>query len=352
MSEMTPPIPLQLLLGPTGHGVTAYGADIAARVLAGEPEARIVHAAGVREAESAAAEAPRAHLHVTARLLGASPEEAAEGLERLASATRLSITLHDLPQPSDGRMMARRVDAYRRMVEAADGTVVNSRHELELVGEHLGDDHHAAVIPLGTRGGAAPALPSRVQSPPAGDLVVLIAGFIYPGKGHAEACRAAAAAVRLLRAEGHDVGVPIVRAIGGPSAGHEADVDDLRAAAGRDGVTFEVSGFLDDAAFAAALRAPGIPVAAHAHVSASRSMLDWIEAGRRPLVADSRYAAEMEALRPGLMTRYAPDALPDLLADAWRRPARTWLPDGADLRPSLDDAAAQYVRWWRTMDAG
>ena len=121
MSEMTPPIPLQLLLGPTGHGVTAYGADIAARVLAGEPEARIVHAAGVREAESAAAEAPRAHLHVTARLLGASPEEAAEGLERLASATRLSITLHDLPQPSDGRMMARRVDAYRRMVEAADG---------------------------------------------------------------------------------------------------------------------------------------------------------------------------------------------------------------------------------------
>lgn len=90
----------------------------------------------------------------------------------------------------------------------------------------------------------------------------------------------------------------------------------------------------------------------HAHVSASRSMLDWIEAGRRPLVADSRYAAEMEALRPGLMTRYAADALPDLLADAWRRPARTWLPDGADLRPSLDDAAAQYVRWWRTMDAG
>lgn len=349
MSEMTDALPLLLLLGPTGHGVTAYGADVAARVQARADGATIVHARDVEDAVRVAADSPRTHLHVTGRLLGSSPEEAADALERLAAATRLSVTLHDLPQASDGRMLQRRIDAYTRMIAAADGVVVNSRHELALIGEFLNVRRHPAVIPLGARAAAAPSLEDHRDA--ARDLVVLIAGFIYPGKGHAEACRGAAEAARLLRAENHDVRRVIVRAIGGPSAGHEADVGELTAIAERDGVRFEVTGFLDDDAFAAAMRGPGIPLAAHAHISASRSMLDWIEIGRRPLVVDSRYAAEMDALRPGTMTRYPSEVLAEALADAWRSPDRSRLPPGTGLHPTLDDAADSYLRWWRAGDA-
>lgn len=347
---MTDARPLLLLLGSRGHGVTAYGADVARAVALRSGVDTSLHARDVEHAVQVAREHPRTHVHVTDRLLGPSPEEAADNLELLASVTRLSITLHDLPQESDGTGLRRRVAAYTRMLAAADAVAVNSEHERALIREHLAVDVDVASIPLGTRTDAVPARGDGEAG--TRDLVVLIAGYVYPGKGHLAACQAAAEAAGLLREGGHDVADAVVRAIGAPSPGHERDVDELRTTAASRGVRVDITGFLPDDVFASQMRLPGIPLAAHEHISASRSMLDWIEQGRRPLVAESRYAAEMDALRPGTMARYEPAELAHAIARAWSRPEETWLAVGTGLRPSIADAAARYERWWREGEAG
>ena len=63
----------------------------------------------------------RCILHVTDRLFGPTPEEAADAVVRPRRSERpLVVTLHDLPQPSDGaRTAARRAAAYRRDGAAA-----------------------------------------------------------------------------------------------------------------------------------------------------------------------------------------------------------------------------------------
>lgn len=341
--------PLQLVVGPSGHGVTSYAADVAAALRDIDPRTRILAAADLDSVRGQIASGTPVHLHVTDRLLGRSPEESAEALEHLALATRLTVTLHDLPQASDGTMRSRRVDAYGRMLAAVRGAAVNSRHEQALAAALPGSPRPHA-IPLGTRRGHAPARPVGGGAADAThatrELAVLIAGFVYPGKGHAEAIRAAGAVAAGLRAEGRPLDRTVVRAIGGASAGHERDLRDLEELATSLGVSFEVTGHLDDAAFAARLTEPGIPLAAHQHVSASRSMLDWIEAGRRPLVADSTYSAETEALRPGTMRRFRPEELEASLRGAWDDPESTWLAPGALLAPTLVDVATAYASWW------
>lgn len=335
--------PLCLVWGPPGHGVTDYGADVARAVARGDAAARIVPVGDLSAALGAVRPGERVHLHATDRLLGRTLEDAADALEQLAAACRLTLTLHDLPQDSDGTGYDRRVAAYRRFFAAAEAVAVNSEHERMLVSEHLGAVPEPRVIPLGTR---APAPHPDAAAAAPTDLIVLIAGFVYPGKGHDVALRAAAEAVAALRAAGRPVSRAVVRALGAASPGHDGDVAALRARAAELGASFEISGFLDDATFAASLRAPGIPVAAHEHVSASRSMLDWIEAGRRPLVVRSRYSDEMDRLRPGTWTLFHPDELAARLADAWEHPASTWLASGRSLAPTLDDVAASYRAWW------
>lgn len=347
---MTSAPPLLLVLGPAGHGVTRYGDDVADAVARSDARTRVVRVADVSEADralAAAAPGTRVHVHATDRLFGSVPEDAAAVVERWADAHRLSLTLHDVPQPSDGTMFERRRAAYARMVAASGRVAVNSRHEQLLMAEFLPCSATAEAIALGSRTppAAAPATASP-EIPRSRELRVLIAGFVYPGKGHGPAVAAAAEAAARLRAEGEDVGRVAVRAIGAPSRGHEADIERLRADAASSGVAFEVTGFLDDRDFARELIADGIPLAAHEHVSASRSMLDWVEVGRRPLVVDSRYAAEMDDLRPGTLVRYRPDELAAELARAWRDPGSTRLAAGASLAPTLDDVAASYLSWW------
>jgi hypothetical protein len=347
MSRVIDAPPLQLLIGPRGHGVVEYAADIASALHDTDDRTTAIVVSGIDDALAAARTAPRTHLHVTDRLLGESPERAADNLERLARVTRLTITAHDVPQTSDGSGLARRVDAYTRMFAAAEAVTVNSRHEQQLAHEFLPAVAAPHAIPLGARRDTVPA---RERSPSdGGRLNVLLAGYIYPGKGHATAIGAAADAAGMLRANGREVGNVVVRAIGGAAAGHEPDLRRIHADADRRGVRFDVTGFLDDAAFQANLLAGGIPLAAHEHVSASRSMLDWVESGRRPLVVGSRYAEEMAALRPGTMTIYQPDELAGRLADAWRHPEQTWLEAGTSLHPTVGDAAEQYRTWWRTL---
>lgn len=351
MGRMPPDaLPTLLLFGPAGHGVVDYGADVAARVRAGHPAVTVRRVGSAAEALADVDASEAVHLHVTDRLLGSSPEEAASLVEQFGTATRLTVTLHDLPQPSDGAMMARRVAAYARMIAAADGVVVNSSHEQRLIVEHLPHPVVPTVIPLGARSESTPrtssATPRGDERPAGRDLTVMIAGFVYPGKGHAEAIDAAADAVGALRAAGESVGEGEVRALGAVSAGHDTEMRELEHRARGRGVRWHISGFLDDATFARAMRGRGVPVAAHQHVSASRSMLDWVEAGRRPLVAHSRYAAEMDRLRPDTTILFAAPDLAAMLVAAWRDPASTWLAPGTDLRPSLTDAAEAYVRFW------
>jgi len=234
MGQMTEAPPLQLIVGPAGHGVVAYAADVASALRDLTPEADVVRVETVADAISVARRAARVHVHVTDRLFGGSPEEAARNLEQLAGTTRLTITLHDLPQTSDGRSLSRRVAAYARFLDAVHAAVVNSRHEQQLVAEFLPGSPTPHAIPLGARLAVTPPTPplrpeegSRAISPH--DLVLLVAGYVYPGKGHADAIRAADEAASDLRATGEPIGRVLVRAIGGASAGHEEDVAALTA---------------------------------------------------------------------------------------------------------------------------
>ena len=354
------PAPLCLVVGPPPHGVTAYAADLADAVVRADPAvARMdLATADLAEAEIGRGVHPRVHLHVTDKLFGASLEAAADRIERLAALTSLTITLHDLPQPSDGETAVhRRAAAYRRMARAARGVVVSSEHERALLAEHVDDDlPRVLVSPLGTRPGAPFAAPTNEAGGAAGspappsssagpELRVAIAGYVYPGKGHDDAIAACGDLVR----RGELASATVV-ALGGPSPGHERDVDVLTATAHGLGVGFETTGRLDDAAYAAAFHSPVVPLVAHRHWSASRSLLDWAEQGRRAVVADTRYTREMDALRPGSIALYDPEtpgALAEAILTAHRDPASTGLPSGTSLSPTLDDAAAAHLSWWR-----
>jgi glycosyltransferase involved in cell wall biosynthesis len=279
-----------------------------------------------------------AHLHFTDRLWGTSPEDAAERLVDLAGRTALTVTLHDLPQPSDGeRNLVRRGDCYRRVVRAAVGTVVNSEHEALLLAEHTLADVRPAVVPLPVDLAPAPA------SRPEPDGTAAVIGFVYPGKGHAELVDA----VARLHGPGSGGDLRVV-ALGRASAGHEAETEQLVLDAATRGVVLDVSGYLDDAVLLDRCRRASVPVAVHRHVSASGSIATWIGAGRRPIVPDTRYSREMAALRPGTLTLIDddPDALAAAVARAVADPTSTWLAPDAVTAPGIADVAAAYLAWW------
>lgn len=360
MSRTT--LPDLLIVGPERHGVVAYARDLARAVRCRETAVRTLAVADAETAVRESATAGRIHVHVTDRIFGSSPEEAADRIEEIAVNSQLSVTLHDIPQASDGTNFARRAAAYDRILRAAHGAVVNSQWEAQLVAENVGHPASAlGIIPIGARmrtvppgasladgadgaGGTAGAPGAAREA--AGPLTVLIAGFIYPGKGHLEAIDAVATARDRLRDADAAPSESAVIAIGSSSAGHEADVAALRRHASDRGIDFRVTGYLEDDAYRAAAASPGIPVAGHRHISASRSLLDWIEQGRMPLVSDSRYAREMAVLRPGTITLFRPESLASKLEHAWRHPESTRLPPGTDLGPTIEDSADAYRAWW------
>jgi glycosyltransferase involved in cell wall biosynthesis len=321
-------VPYLLVVGPENHGVTRYSTDLAA-------------ALGWAWGSLPASPPERTHAHVTDRIYGATLEEAADHVEALARSTRLTITLHDVPQQSDGTTFTRRVDAYRRFVAAAEGVVVNSHHEASLVEEHLGSSaEDLRVIPLGTSRDYS-AHPRELGEPHI--PTVLISGFVYPGKGHLEVIQAAAEAAAAGFAR------PAVIAVGAPSAGHEREAEVLARQASGLGVDFHVTGFLADDEYRRHLTSHGVPVAAHQHISASRSILEWGELGRKVLVAESRYSREMAGLRPGTMTLFGTHELALRLEAAWSQPESTWLAESTPLAPTLADVADDYRDWWREL---
>lgn len=315
-----------LVVGPAGHGVTGTALAQAAALRAAAPGTVLLHLAGAPSADellAAVGAAPPGPLlvHVTDRLFGRTPEEAADVVVALARQRRLVLTLHDLPQASDGpRNAVRRAAAYRRMAEAAASVVVASAHEARLLAA-TGADVDVDVVPLPVPDlrGAPAADPA---GPPAG---VAVLGYLYPGKGHEDVL----AALEVLP-DGAGL-----TAWGRPSAGHEDLVDALAAQARALGRPCTVSGWVPDEQLPGLLRSAVLPVAPHAHLSASGSVSAWIGAGRRPLVPRSDYVAELLERSPGCVRVY--DDLRTALAEAWADPSGTWLPDGYLASPTVAD---------------
>ncbi|MBN1092634.1 hypothetical protein JKP75_08745 [Blastococcus sp. TML/M2B] len=168
----------------------------------------------------------------------------------------------------------------------------------------------------------------RPRTRPRAPTGVAVLGYLYPGKGHEDVLAA-------LDALPDGAGL---LAWGRPSAGHEDLAEALAAQARALGRPCTVSGWIPDARLPELLRSAVLPVAPHAHVSASGSVNAWIGAGRRPLVARSDYAAELLARSPGCVRVY--DDLRTALAGAWADPVGTWLPDGYRASPTVADTAA------------
>ena len=327
-------LPVTLALGDEAHGVTRFALEVA----------RWTDAPVARTAEDLPP-GSRVHLHVTDRVLGRDPAAAARAAEALGRRHDLTVTLHDVPQPTDGDAFLRRVECYRAVLGAATGWVVSSHHERVLVERWCHPRSAGHVVPLPVV--PLPVVPRSgvpVEGAATGALSVGVFGFVYPGKGHAEALAAIAALPPALTAT---LGPVELRVLGAAAAGHAADLDAL-VRRGRDlGVRVRVTGRVPEAEVAAALRDVTVPVVAHRNVSASGSQNSWIAAGRRPLVRDGVYAREMAGLRPGTTTPFTDADLATAVGAALEDPATTWLTAGASLGPGPAEVAAAYRRWWR-----
>ena len=330
--------PAQVLTADPQHGVSTYARFLAHEVRDLIPHTRL-HDAGAGFGPGFSSPG-WIHLHFTDRLWGADALAAAAAVEALAGAHRVIVTLHDVPQASDGTHLRIRAEGYRRVIAAASGVVVNSRHEVELLREFTDPAVTAAVIPLPVHVPLAPP-PGSATSTLDGSVAIL--GFVYPGKGHDRAIDAVARIAPGFHR------VPDVIALGRASAGHEADVRSLQQHAAARGVRFETTGYLSDAELLRRSRQVSVPLIAHDHVSASGSLASWISARRRPIVLRSRYMQEMAALRPGTLTLVEPAELADAVAAALRDPASTWLDDNAEVRPTTGDTVEQYLDYWRAV---
>lgn len=319
-----------LVVGPPRHGVTQFGLQLHA-AMARATESVLWHVEHPGQLDWRAAPSG-IHLQFTDRLFGGSPQAAAEVVAEVvgrASAVgcRVTATLHDLPQPSDGHNFTRRTQAYAAVCAQVHGVVVNSEHEHRLLAGYAPE--RVAVVPL------------PVVFEPAAKIVttktisVGVFGYVYPGKGHHE----------VLTALGQlDSGAELV-AIGKASDGHEDLADELSTRAADLGVRFRLTGYVEDG-LVEILRTVTVPVAPHRHVSASGSLNSWLGVGRRPLAPVNRYSEEIMRRNPDALELY-PDTeigLRTALKRALDEPALTWLSEDTRCTPTAADAAAQYAR--------
>lgn len=318
-------LPLLVVHDDAQHGVARYARQLA--TAAGADAAVSLSAVDRLDAGTPL------HVQFTDRLWADSPEAAAADVTALARRHPLTVTLHDLPQPSDGeRNLRRRASAYRAVVAAARGVVCNSAHEATLLREHTYASSASAVIPLPVD----PATPTFDAVETDGSVGVL--GFFYPGKGHDEALAAAIAA-----------SAPALTILGRASDGHDDDLAAFVGGASDAGVRITVTGYLDDDELLARSRRVGVPVVAHRHVSASGSLGSWIAAGRRPVAVSNRYIDEIALLRPGSVTVVAAGELGDAVAACLADPARTWLTPDTGTTWGMSDVVLAYRGWWQGM---
>ena len=324
----------QALVGPRHHGVVRFGLALHDAMQTCGLPLRQVWTPGTAELTRALDGGPL-HVQFTDRLFGDTPQAGACAIAELARRTRLTVTLHDLPQPSDGANAARRAAAYADVVAVSAGVAVSSAHERELLRDLAVDVDPVTVIPLPI----GPREPARIRS--ALHRVVGVFGFLYPGKGHDQVIAATA-------------GLPPdieVHAIGEASAGHGDLVDDLTSQAHRVGRRFHLTGHIPDHRMVEVLQRVAVPVVAHTHVSASGSLGSWLAASRRPLAPANRYTREVEDRNPGMLALYPAGGLRDAIRYALDSPDSTWLQEDSVPRPTPADTALAYhdffQRWHR-----
>ncbi|MBO1768304.1 hypothetical protein [Allobranchiibius sp. GilTou38] len=316
-----------VLAGPVRHGVRLHAQALGRRTR-GAPLVNI---------EDGTLPPGPVHLHFTDRIFGRDALDAAERLAALVGTRPLSVTLHDLPQPSDGASFERRRQGYARVVAGARGVQVSSEHErglLEQVWGACGDGAMppVAVVPLPVDRPTRWGPPAGAQGSTDGAVVVL--GFVYPGKGHAETLAAMASL---------PTGVPLV-AVGAPSDGHEDLLTELEDEAAAQGRSFVCTGYVTDGDLERWTARAGTPVSAHTHISASGSINRWISAARRPIVTPGAYVGELHRRAPWAVTVAAD--LPAAIGAALHDPTSTWIReaewDGAAL-PDTGTAAAMQL---------
>jgi glycosyltransferase involved in cell wall biosynthesis len=326
-----------VVAGPTRHGVVRHALRLGAsdpflsRALVRVPSEVSGHEPpGLRDALPPGS---TVFLHVTDRLFGTSPEEAAATVRALAAGSTLALSLHDVPQASEGKeWYQRRRDAYAEFASAATQLVVASEFEKALLAACVDDPEGAGavmrkttVVPLPLETAA-----SRHPVPDGASAEIAVLGYLYPGKGVEDVIDAAATMAACGRV------VSVVN-YGAAAEGHEDLVGQLRDRARRAGVCFRVTGYLGDDELAVALAGAGVPVAPHRHISASGSVNSWIAAGRRPIVRRGGYSVEVADRLPGALV--LADSLHDAITAAVDDPGSTRLDPATRVGPTWAQAA-------------
>lgn len=305
-------------VGPTRHGVRRYG-SLVERAVADQIDVSSVDFAGgtraVAELDRHPPDAMIVHLQFSDHLLAIDEFElVVTTLRRTLPARRIVVTLHDCPGAGSGLEATdtRRATAYERAAALADVTVVCSHHERRGLAD-AGVRAEVEVIAHLVEDRSLPDRPS--MAPPRRTVCVL--GFVYPGKGHdrvVEACALVDEPVELI-------------VLGEASAGHEDLVEDLVADAAARHVRCRITGWLDEDVLDDWLVDADVPIVAHHAPSASGSLATWLSAGRRPLVATSRYTCELDQLAPGALRLFDPTggahSLAGAIADALGDPGST-----------------------------
>ena len=217
------------------------------------------------------------HLHVTDKLFGSSPADAADACARLVQRLDVPVVigLHDVPLGDADDIAKGRVEAYRRFAALGDVIVVASSAEARRLRGFAGTVD-VAVLPL--------PIPVTARGPRAartdGRLGVL--GFVYPGKGHPTVLDAAGL-----------IGADVV-AVGGVQSRSRRSG---RIAAPRrrppTGSSWRSPGRFGAIGSLVMRRRSPCPSCPACAPPSSASLMSWIGAGRRPLVAANEHTVEV-----------------------------------------------------------
>lgn len=320
-----------VLSGPPRHGVRQHALTLARHTPGGQT-------VNVDDGVLPARATGRVHLHFTDRIFGSNAEQAAERVSEIVGDRPMTVTLHDLPQASDGPALPRRRLGYVRVAARARGIQVSSEHELDLLRQAWravgsADLPPVSIVPLPVD------RPTRWGPELAEPRAVVVLGFIYPGKGQVETLQA----MQLL-----PVRVPLI-AVGAASEGHDDLVAELARAAAAQGRPFECTGYVSEAVLDRWVATAAVPVCAHTHISASGSINRWISAGRRPIVTPGRYVAELARRAPWAVT-VATD-LPAAIAAALADPGATWIDESDWDDVAVPDTAGAAAMQLAAIDA-